>query len=66
MNLFNNQPRTRLVNMKDMLTKAAIGHYAIPAININNMEFGGLCYDKTEDGTKFYFIPFLSIILFLP
>ncbi|MCQ2747819.1 MAG: class II fructose-bisphosphate aldolase [Mycoplasmoidaceae bacterium] len=27
-----------LVNMNEMLTKAAKGHYAVPAININNLE----------------------------
>lgn len=30
-----------LVNMQDMLNKAAEGHYAIPAININNLEWIG-------------------------
>ncbi|MCQ2956369.1 MAG: class II fructose-bisphosphate aldolase [Mycoplasmoidaceae bacterium] len=30
--------RSRLVNMQDMLTKAAQGHYAVPAININNLD----------------------------
>ncbi|MCQ3907425.1 MAG: hypothetical protein MJ219_01375 [Mycoplasmoidaceae bacterium] len=30
--------KSHLVNMQDMLTKAVAGRYAIPAININNLE----------------------------
>ena len=28
-----------LVNVKDMLTKAVAGHYAVGHFNINNLEF---------------------------
>ena len=37
-----------LVNMQDMLTKAANGHYAIPAININNLEWIGAVLDAAQ------------------
>ncbi|MCQ3908542.1 MAG: class II fructose-bisphosphate aldolase [Mycoplasmoidaceae bacterium] len=37
LNIFKRH-KSKLVNMQDMLAKAAAGHYAVPAININNLE----------------------------
>ena len=46
-NIFKKKKRA-LVNMQDMLTKAAEGHYAVPAININNLEWIGAVLDAAE------------------
>lgn len=46
-NWFKKKPRV-LVNMQEMLTKAAEGHYAIPAININNLEWIGAVLDAAQ------------------
>ena len=40
--------KSHLVNMQDMLTKAAAGHYAVPAININNLEWIGAVLDAAQ------------------
>lgn len=40
--------KSHLVNMSDMLNKAAAGHYAVPAININNLEWIGAVLDAAE------------------
>lgn len=40
--------KTRLVNMNGMLEKAALGHYAVPAININNLEWIGAVLDAAQ------------------
>ncbi len=40
--------KTRLVNMNAMLQKAALGHYAVPAININNLEWIGAVLDAAQ------------------
>lgn len=37
-----------LVNMEEMLTDAAQGHYAVPAININNLEWIGAVLDAAQ------------------
>ncbi|MBQ0045333.1 MAG: class II fructose-1,6-bisphosphate aldolase [Mycoplasma sp.] len=38
-----------LVNMNDMLAKANAGHYAVPAININNLEWIGAVLDAAQE-----------------
>lgn len=40
--------KSHLVNMQDMLTKAVAGRYAIPAININNLEWIGAVLDAAQ------------------
>lgn len=40
--------KSKLVNMQDMLQKAAVGHYAVPAININNLEWIGAVLDAAQ------------------
>lgn len=37
------------VNMKDMLDKANAGHYAVPAININNLEWIGAVLEAVQE-----------------
>lgn len=44
--------KTGLVNMQDMLTKAAAGHYAVPAININNLEWIGAVLDAAQSANS--------------
>ncbi len=39
---------TRLVNMAKMLSKASEGRYAVPAININNLEWIGAILDAAQ------------------
>lgn len=50
MSFFHNLGRSKhqTVNMQDMLTKAAAGHYAVPAININNLEWIGAVLDAAQ------------------
>lgn len=50
MSLFNlcKKRKSMLVNMEEMLTKAAIEHYAVPAININNLEWIGAVLDAAQ------------------
>lgn len=47
LNIFKRH-KSKLVNMQDMLAKAAAGHYAVPAININNLEWIGAVLDAAE------------------
>lgn len=46
-NFFNRKKKV-LTNMKEMLTKASEGHYAVPAININNLEWIGAVLDAAQ------------------
>jgi len=39
---------SKLVSMTEMLKKAAEGHYAVPAININNLEWIGAVLDAAQ------------------
>lgn len=49
---FKKNKPTILVNMKTMLTKAAAGHYAVPAININNLEWIGAVLDAAQSANS--------------
>lgn len=44
-----NSAKYKLVNMKSMLTKAVAGHYAVPHININNLEWIKACLQAAQD-----------------
>lgn len=48
MGLFGNK-KYRLVNMGEMLEKAARERYAVPAININNLEWIGAVLDAAQE-----------------
>lgn len=43
-----NTKQSPLVNMEQMLTKASLNHYAVPAININNLEWIGAVLDAAQ------------------
>lgn len=45
---FFNRKKKVLVNMQDMLSKASAGHYAVPAININNLEWIGAVLEAAQ------------------
>lgn len=49
MGLFCKKKRSKLVNMNDMLYKAKIGHYAVAAININNLEWIGAVLEGAQE-----------------
>lgn len=49
MGLFCKKKRSKLVNMNDMLYKAKIGHYAVAAININNLEWIGAILEGAQE-----------------
>lgn len=44
--------KSSLVNMQDMLVKANQGHYAVPAININNLEWIGAVLEAAQQANS--------------
>lgn len=51
LNIFKKK-KSPLVNMQEMLTKAAREHYAVPAININNLEWIGAVLDAAQQANS--------------